>query len=247
MTAFKDLLNDEELAAVLTFVRNTWGNSGSTISPDSVRRVRQETSKRTTFWKPDDLLAEHPLEAELMLADIGLDEQGFSNKELEDELLVTPSAKLAEIAMAKGDFERGKTLFYKSAAACATCHDPGANKVRIGPDLTKLTTVLAPEELVDSVLRPSKRIDKNYANVNVVTSKGEQLTGLRVSEDDKMLVLRNLAEPNPIQILQEDIEDIEDSRTSLMPANLARTLKNRQEFDDLIKYVLETRKRSAKN
>ena len=42
---------------------------------------------------------------------------------------------------------------------------------------------------------------------------------------------------------EEDVEDVFDSRTSLMPANLARQLKNRQEFDDLLRYVLEIRKR----
>jgi putative heme-binding domain-containing protein len=208
-----------------------------------VQKIRAETSARTTFWKPDDLLKEHPLEAALVLADIGLDMDGLSNKELEDELLDTPSAKLAELALARGDFERGKTLFYKSAAACASCHDPGAGKTRIGPELTKLTTVLSGEELVNSVLRPSQRIDKDYAQVTVVTVDGEQITGLRISEDDNKLVIRNLAQPEPIVILQDDIEDVEDSRTSLMPANLARTLKDRQEFDDLLKYVLEVRKR----
>ncbi|MCA9165867.1 MAG: cytochrome c, partial [Planctomycetales bacterium] len=133
MTAFRNLLKDDELAAVLTFVRNTWGNSASTITPESVKRVRAETSDRTTFWIPDELLAEHPLEAELVLKDIGIDPEGFSNKELEDELLAISPAELAKIAMEQGDFERGKTLFYKSAAACFACHDPPSGAIRLGP------------------------------------------------------------------------------------------------------------------
>ena len=60
MTAFKNLLNDEELAAVLTFVRNTWGNSASVIAPETVKLVRAKTSERTTFWTPDELLVDHP-------------------------------------------------------------------------------------------------------------------------------------------------------------------------------------------
>ena len=40
MTAFRDLLNDEELAAVLTFVRNSWGNQASPIAPASVANLR---------------------------------------------------------------------------------------------------------------------------------------------------------------------------------------------------------------
>jgi hypothetical protein len=96
---------------------------------------------------------------------------------------------------------------------------------------------------VDSVLRPSKRIDKDFAQVIVLTAEGKQLTGIRVSESDREIVLRNLAQPQPIVFQKEDVEEVFDSRTSLMPANLARQLKNRREFDDLMKFVMELRKR----
>lgn len=243
MTAFKNLLDDEELAAVLTFVRNTWGNSASVISPETVKLVRAKTSERTTFWTPDELLVDHPLEAELMLKDIGIDPEGFSNDELENELLAADSSELAKIAMAKGDFQRGKKVFYESAAACFACHNPPAGATAaLGPNLADLKTVLTPEELVDSVLRPSKRIDKGFAQVSVVTVDGKILTGIRVSENDDELVLRNLAQTEPITIPADDIEEVLQSRTSIMPAGLAKQLKTRQEFDDLMKYVIEIRK-----
>ncbi len=44
MTAFRSLLKDDELAAVLTFVRNTWDNNASPIHPDTVKKVRAETA-----------------------------------------------------------------------------------------------------------------------------------------------------------------------------------------------------------
>ncbi|QDU92589.1 PVC-type heme-binding CxxCH protein [Lignipirellula cremea] len=243
MTAFRTLLKDDELAAVLTFVRNTWDNQASTIRPETVTKVRAETIDRTTFWLPDDLLAEHPLEAELVLKDIGIDPEGFSNLELEQELLSADPAELARIAMADGDLTRGKELFAKGAAACFACHDPPKGAVRLGPDLTKIKESLKPEELVDSVLRPSNRIDKAFAQVNVLTVDGKLYTGVRVSEDENEIVLRNLAQPEPITIKKADIDEVVDSRTSLMPSNLTRQLKNRGEFNDLIRYVLEIRKR----
>lgn len=244
MTAFKNLLNDEEVAAVLTFVRNTWGNSASVISPETVKLVRAKTADRTTFWTPDQLLEEHPLEAELMLKDIGIDPEGFSNEALENELLAANSADLAKIAMQRGDFERGKKVFYESAAACFACHNPPAGAAAaLGPNLAELKTVLTPEELVDSVLRPSKRIDKDFAQVSVVTVDGKILTGIRVSENDQELVLRNLAQTEPMKIPADDIEEVLQSRTSIMPAGLTKQLKTRQEFDDLMKYVIEVRRR----
>jgi putative heme-binding domain-containing protein len=243
MTAFRTLLKDEELAAVLTFVRNTWDNQASPISPETVKRVRAETIDRTTFWHPDDLLAEHPLEAALVLKDIGIDPEGFSNKELEDELLSATPAQLAQVALAQGDIERGKTLFYKSAAACFACHDPPSGAIRLGPDLAKIKHSLKHEELADSILRPSKLIDKAFAQVTVLTVDGKQYTGIRVSEDDNGIVLRNLAQPEPMTIEGSDIDEVLDSRTSLMPANLTRQLKSRGEFNDLLRYVIEIRKR----
>ncbi len=62
MTAFKSLLNDEEIAATLTFVRNSWGNKASVISPETVKEVRAATADQEIFYKPEDLLKEHPIE-----------------------------------------------------------------------------------------------------------------------------------------------------------------------------------------
>jgi mono/diheme cytochrome c family protein len=41
MPAFGWRLNDEQIASVLTFIRNTWGNSASMVSTDTVRKLRQ--------------------------------------------------------------------------------------------------------------------------------------------------------------------------------------------------------------
>jgi mono/diheme cytochrome c family protein len=58
MTAFKDILNDKELAAVLTYVRNSWGNKAAPISEKTVKKIRHENQSRTTFWTPEELLKE---------------------------------------------------------------------------------------------------------------------------------------------------------------------------------------------
>ncbi|MDB4275695.1 cytochrome c, partial [Akkermansiaceae bacterium] len=59
MTAFKGL-TDEEMAAALTYVRNTFGNSASMISPTQVKAVREATKFQEGFYAPADLLKEHP-------------------------------------------------------------------------------------------------------------------------------------------------------------------------------------------
>ena len=86
-------------------------------------------------------------------------------------------------------------------------------------------------------------MDKEYVQVTVITNDGKQQTGIRESENDKEILLRNLAQPKPVSIQKDDIDEIFESPVSLMPENLVRQLKNRQEFDDLMRYVLEVRKR----
>jgi len=61
MTTFKSLLSDNDIAAVLTYVRNSWGNKASQINPKAVKRVREASKGQKTFYKPEELLKEHPL------------------------------------------------------------------------------------------------------------------------------------------------------------------------------------------
>ncbi|MEX2579802.1 MAG: PVC-type heme-binding CxxCH protein [Verrucomicrobiales bacterium] len=64
MTAFGPMLDDEEIAGVLTYVRNAWGNQAAPVEPATVSRIRKQTESRGPgqFYKPEELLKEHPLE-----------------------------------------------------------------------------------------------------------------------------------------------------------------------------------------
>lgn len=60
MTPFEGMLNDEEVAAVLTYVRNSFGNKASPVSPEKVKAVRQKVQEKKGFYSPGELLKEHP-------------------------------------------------------------------------------------------------------------------------------------------------------------------------------------------
>jgi len=62
MTPFEGLLNDEEMAAVLTYVRNSFGNEASVITPEKVAEVRASVADKVGYYSPEELLREHPLE-----------------------------------------------------------------------------------------------------------------------------------------------------------------------------------------
>ncbi|SFH15064.1 putative membrane-bound dehydrogenase domain-containing protein [Algoriphagus hitonicola] len=62
MTPYEGMLDDTEVAAVLTYVRNSFGNQASPISPDLVKKVREEVKDKEGFWNAEELLKMHPME-----------------------------------------------------------------------------------------------------------------------------------------------------------------------------------------
>jgi mono/diheme cytochrome c family protein/glucose/arabinose dehydrogenase len=61
MTPFGGMLKDDEIAAVLTFVRNHFGNKAGAIAPDQVKSVRAASPGRMMFYTTEELLKEHPM------------------------------------------------------------------------------------------------------------------------------------------------------------------------------------------
>ncbi len=62
MTPFEGMLKDEEIAAVLTYLRNSFGNSAPAVTPAKVKEVRAAVKDKTGFYSPEELLKQHPLE-----------------------------------------------------------------------------------------------------------------------------------------------------------------------------------------
>jgi len=63
MTPLGQMLNDEEVAAVLTYVRQSFGNNLPAVKAAQVKKVRAANAARTAPYTPEELLKEHPLAA----------------------------------------------------------------------------------------------------------------------------------------------------------------------------------------
>lgn len=61
MTPFGGMLKDEEIASVLTFVRNSFGNKADPIEPAQVKKIRDANPGRMMFYQTEELLKEHPM------------------------------------------------------------------------------------------------------------------------------------------------------------------------------------------
>ncbi|HAD21537.1 MAG TPA: dehydrogenase, partial [Opitutae bacterium] len=62
MTPFEHMLNDQEIASVLTYVRNSFGNKATPVETEDVARVRKEVKDFVGLYSPDALLKDHPLD-----------------------------------------------------------------------------------------------------------------------------------------------------------------------------------------
>ena len=54
MSPYEEIHSDIELAAILTYIRNSFGNQSSPIQPEEVRAVRKLTSNRKKPYSEKD-------------------------------------------------------------------------------------------------------------------------------------------------------------------------------------------------
>ncbi len=159
---------------------------------------------------------------------------------LERTLNAEGPAALAQAARGSGDPRRGAVLFHRPSLACASCHDLTGTRDGVGPDLTTPAQNTTAEQLVASILKPSELIRTGYESVLIATRDGRTLSGTLAADQPESLSLRDAANPGQIvTIARSEIDERQQGALSLMPAGLADTLSDRQEFLDLARYVIE--------
>ncbi len=170
----------------------------------------------------------------------------LSAQGLQEQLERESASRLAQDALDFGDAQRGAIQFHQPQIACSTCHaTAGDQQNSLGPDLAvraEGSIRLSNSELVDAVLRPSQSIAKGYQTIAILTSQGEIHTALLVEQNADEIVVRP-AQPGA-QLQSFSIAEIEEAKileSSLMPAGQVNQLQSRQNFLDLIRYLMEIR------
>jgi mono/diheme cytochrome c family protein len=64
MPPWRPTLTDEQIAAVATYVRNSFGNKASAVKPETVAKIRKDTQTRSTAWTADELMKLPPTGAQ---------------------------------------------------------------------------------------------------------------------------------------------------------------------------------------
>lgn len=157
------------------------------------------------------------------------------------KLTAEGTAELAKAAREKGNAVRGAVLFPQTKFGCTNCHATESRKL-LGPDLTKMDAEATDAYLVESILEPSKVVKKGFELVNVVTSDGKILSGRIIDQDATRLVLHDSVETDrQLTLAKTDIDEIQPSTKSSMPDGLVEQCADRQEFLDLVRYMMELR------
>jgi len=166
---------------------------------------------------------------------------------VQDKLLTSSSRgrewKFAELISAVKplpagrSFDVGKELF--KISSCVSCHRINNEGQVFGPDLTKLDEKKhTTEYILQSLLEPSKDIDKKYLSYKFLLVSGKVITGMIIEEtdDEVKVVIDPVAKGKPTVIKKSDIDERVKSSVSIMPVGLLNKL-SREEILDLVAYI----------
>lgn len=93
MTPWQDILGDEEIAAVLTYIRNDWGNEAPPITPEFVAAIRAEYEGRSAAWTQAEL---QEVDRKLMSEQLEAGEEAVEVEEATNEAADEAPSEAAE-------------------------------------------------------------------------------------------------------------------------------------------------------
>lgn len=140
-------------------------------------------------------------------------------------------------ARADGDARRGAQVFALHTLGCLSCHVVAGKGGAVGPDLSTVSKCITPEETVEAVFWPKRKVKPEFIAVRVTTADGKSLQGYVKGETDKELTLVEPGTDKLHRIKKSDIEE-RGEIGSLMPETLGASLTPRQR-NDLLRFLLE--------
>lgn len=135
----------------------------------------------------------------------------------------------------RGDAGRGEQLFWSTAVNCGSCHKVGERGTTVGPELSLIGKQRTREDLLQSILEPSRRIEPNYAAYAAQTADGRVVTGVLVKRDAAAVLLRDGQNKETV-LAVPNIERLQPLPTSLMAEGQVAGLTP-QEAADLLEYL----------
>ncbi|HUS39071.1 MAG TPA: HEAT repeat domain-containing protein, partial [Pirellulales bacterium] len=145
-----------------------------------------------------------------------------------------PLPPIAQLVEKSGNVQRGQQVF-ASNGTCANCHVVNGQGKAVGPDLSEIGKKLSRQALFESILFPSAGISHNYEAFALETRRGTIVTGVvtsRTPEEVRMVDAEGIERA----FRRSDIESLDQMKTSLMPADLQKTISADQ-LIDVVEYL----------
>jgi putative heme-binding domain-containing protein len=157
------------------------------------------------------------------------------------ETLDRRRARLVEFEpmLTGGDPARGRAVFFGNKVACSTCHRVGSEGGKVGPDLTKVGSIRAGRDLLESIVLPSSTIAQGFDHYVVQTKSGEVYGGVIPQPSADVLEVRDSA-GNTVRVHKDQVSRLKRQPVSLMPDGLAAAM-TRDEFRDLLAFLQSLR------
>lgn len=140
------------------------------------------------------------------------------------------------VRQGQGSPTRGRELF-QGKVGCGKCHRLFTQGGEVGPDLTAYNRSDLRQMLL-AIVHPSAEIREGFAAVTAATSDGRILAGLKVEQNEQLLVLRGI-DGQDQRIPAEEVEELSTNARSLMPDGLLDTLSD-DEIRDLFAFLSST-------
>jgi putative heme-binding domain-containing protein len=134
------------------------------------------------------------------------------------------------------DFENGRNMF--AVAACYKCHRIRGEGGSVGPDLTGVGGRFNNQNLLESLLEPSKVVSDQYEQTQFVMDDGRVITGRVINlSGNELRVMTNMLDPGTLESVDRaHIELQQPAATSMMPESLLDRLTE-AEILDLIAFL----------
>jgi len=134
-----------------------------------------------------------------------------------------------------GNAEQGRELFNGKQAACSSCHRVNGSGALVGPDLSKISAIRQPRDLLESILFPNASFARGYEPYTVLLSDGRVVSGIITRETAHDIVLRT-SDLSEIRVARGAIDQMQPGQTSIMPQGLDARMTP-EELKDLIAYL----------
>lgn len=174
------------------------------------------------------------LELSEAIDSLGVDSLKARYQEITSKLSPDSLTAAYKSALAGGDVDRGRNLFFRDQAAqCIRCHSYNDYGGNAGPRLNGVAARLSKEQLLEALIEPSARIAPGFGIVTVELNNGKSVAGILQDDRAEAIVLKVGDRPDTV-INKSNITKQTGAPSSMPPM---RYLLTKRQIRDLMSFL----------